>query len=528
MENTIVLANAAKTVPGRGTGAKTGTSASKNTADSTQYIDPYLQMLMGFIGQPQTEKSNQAQNLETVTESSAAKPVTPQEMLRLMLQQSSAASQGNQTAQASVAQGQEQSQTQTEATAEQNTAVAQAAQGTQTLQASQDSGTAGDARNIAEVLNITYSAAASEAPETPSETNEGAESVRKQVPENAQSDGTHAQLSKSESNSMATGAPQSEAKNEAAQESRTYQAVSEDTAGKGEGAAQGNEEGRSVNPGELKKAQSGTQSLNAATEKTGTAADAAPTVVAESTKQKTAFSDTIKSEFKTEEPSQSAEKSERIDFSADKESAKASDRGGEQTENQTDGKKGTAGDTDIAKLPYSETQSSTTAGTPGTSATTEKNAGPKLTEQISEGVNRNLSSGKDEFTIKLKPESLGEITLKLVKEDGRTTLSITTTSMGTAKLINDELPALKAAVAQMNIHVSEAVAHTGESQQSGMQFGSMTQQFAGQQGQSGQTSTHHPAQAYSYAEGGTAQDKAKESRSGTYRSTGNGSLNTYI
>lgn len=104
-----------------------------------------------------------------------------------------------------------------------------------------------------------------------------------------------------------------------------------------------------------------------------------------------------------------------------------------------------------------------------------------VSEQISGGIKENLSLGKSEFTVKLNPESLGEITVKLAEEAGKTTLTITTASAQTAKLINSDMDALKAAVAPMNVQVNEAVTQSEASQQGGMQQFDMTGQFASQQ-----------------------------------------------
>jgi len=107
-----------------------------------------------------------------------------------------------------------------------------------------------------------------------------------------------------------------------------------------------------------------------------------------------------------------------------------------------------------------------------------------VAQQIETGLEKNLALGKNEFTIKLKPESLGEITVKLTEEAGKATLTITTASAATAKLLNSDLDALKAAVAPLNVRVNEAVTQTAASQQSGnQQFDMAGQQFAGQQQQ---------------------------------------------
>lgn len=113
-----------------------------------------------------------------------------------------------------------------------------------------------------------------------------------------------------------------------------------------------------------------------------------------------------------------------------------------------------------------------------------KTEGTPVAQQIETGISKNLALGKNEFTIKLKPESLGEITVKLTEEAGKTTLTITTASAATAKILNSDLDALKAAVAPLNVRVNEAVTQTAASQHSGsQQFDMAGQQFAGQQQQ---------------------------------------------
>ena len=104
-----------------------------------------------------------------------------------------------------------------------------------------------------------------------------------------------------------------------------------------------------------------------------------------------------------------------------------------------------------------------------------------VADQISTGIKENLSLGKSEFTVKLNPESLGEITVKLVEEAGKTTLTITTASAQTARLINSDMEALKAAVAPMNVQVNEAVTQSEASQGGAMQQFDMAGQFTQQQ-----------------------------------------------
>lgn len=106
----------------------------------------------------------------------------------------------------------------------------------------------------------------------------------------------------------------------------------------------------------------------------------------------------------------------------------------------------------------------------------------QLIDQISTSIKQNVNLGKSEFTVKLKPESLGLITVKLVEKAGKTTLTITAASAQTAKLINSDLNSLREAIAPMNVHVNEAVIQTDASEQGNMQqFNMAGQQFAGQQ-----------------------------------------------
>lgn len=116
--------------------------------------------------------------------------------------------------------------------------------------------------------------------------------------------------------------------------------------------------------------------------------------------------------------------------------------------------------------------------------TAENSTELELKDQISDGIKHNVSLGKSEFVLKLKPENLGEITVKLIEEAGKTSVTISTLNSQTARLINSELQALKAAVAPMNVEVSEAVVQTQPAYTQG--FDMASQQFAQQQFGNGQ------------------------------------------
>jgi flagellar hook-length control protein FliK len=105
-----------------------------------------------------------------------------------------------------------------------------------------------------------------------------------------------------------------------------------------------------------------------------------------------------------------------------------------------------------------------------------------LADQLLDGVRQNLSLGKSTFVVKLNPAELGEITVRLVEEAGKTTLTLAAANAHTAKLLNHDLAALREAVAPMNVEVREAVVATNETTGGTMQqFNLAGQQFAQQQ-----------------------------------------------
>ena len=85
---------------------------------------------------------------------------------------------------------------------------------------------------------------------------------------------------------------------------------------------------------------------------------------------------------------------------------------------------------------------------------------PSIPEQIFLGLSQNLKAGKGEFVIKLVPEGLGEITVKLLAKEGRTTLRIITASAETARLINNDLASLQNALKPVRVEVREAIPET--------------------------------------------------------------------
>ncbi|MCL1848456.1 MAG: flagellar hook-length control protein FliK [Clostridiales bacterium] len=96
--------------------------------------------------------------------------------------------------------------------------------------------------------------------------------------------------------------------------------------------------------------------------------------------------------------------------------------------------------------------------------------GPGIPEQIMDGLSSNLQAGKGEFVLKLVPEGLGEITVKLLANEGKTTLRIITASAETARLINNDIQALQNALRPIQVEVREAVPQAEESREAGGYF----------------------------------------------------------
>ena len=105
-----------------------------------------------------------------------------------------------------------------------------------------------------------------------------------------------------------------------------------------------------------------------------------------------------------------------------------------------------------------------------------------ISEQITDGVKANLNLEKTEFTVKLNPESLGELTLKLVEENGKMVLDITAASESTAKLLNGDLTALRESLGNINLEIREVTVQAPETvDESIAQFNMTSQQFSEQQ-----------------------------------------------
>lgn len=75
-------------------------------------------------------------------------------------------------------------------------------------------------------------------------------------------------------------------------------------------------------------------------------------------------------------------------------------------------------------------------------------------EQLYKGISDNLQKGRSEFTVKLRPEGLGEILVKLVSnEGGKAVLTMVASSEKTAELLNRDLASLQTSLNQHNVEI---------------------------------------------------------------------------
>lgn len=108
----------------------------------------------------------------------------------------------------------------------------------------------------------------------------------------------------------------------------------------------------------------------------------------------------------------------------------------------------------------------------------------EIADQLKTGIAENISQGKNEFIVKLKPEGIGEVVVKLSENKERISLSIFTSSEQTAKLITNEVLSLQNALRPLHAEVEQiTVTPNGQTAEYAAQtsMNDQSQQFAGQQ-----------------------------------------------
>ncbi|WP_294148231.1 flagellar hook-length control protein FliK [uncultured Clostridium sp.] len=78
-----------------------------------------------------------------------------------------------------------------------------------------------------------------------------------------------------------------------------------------------------------------------------------------------------------------------------------------------------------------------------------------LANQVKTGIEEGLSKQLNQFTIRLKPEGLGEILVHMTSSGGKVALSIGVSNMDTQKLLSSEMMHLKESLQPLNAEVQE-------------------------------------------------------------------------
>ncbi len=128
-------------------------------------------------------------------------------------------------------------------------------------------------------------------------------------------------------------------------------------------------------------------------------------------------------------------------------------------------------------------------------------------DQIKTSVTQHAQEGASDFTIKLSPEGLGEITVKLLDDGGKVTLSLAASNANVQRLLSSELNNLRDIMRPYNVEVAQ-VAQTNEAQNMNMQQ-QFSQQFS-QHSHSGQQQAPSFAYNPNYGESAPAEEPSPE------------------
>lgn len=141
----------------------------------------------------------------------------------------------------------------------------------------------------------------------------------------------------------------------------------------------------------------------------------------------------------------------------------------------------------------------------------------ELMAQIKTGVAAGMNTGKEEFVIKLKPDGLGEITVKMVEAGSHISMSIVTSSTQVQRMISSELAGLREAMKPFGVEVAQVT-----SQNPGHFNAEQQNNFGGHQHQQ----FHENHATSTWFEGGENGETNPEERNDQQPESG--SLNTYI
>lgn len=128
-----------------------------------------------------------------------------------------------------------------------------------------------------------------------------------------------------------------------------------------------------------------------------------------------------------------------------------------------------------------------------------------ILEQVRTGITDKLAAGDtNEFVLKLKPEGLGQITVKMVETDGKISLSIITSSQQAQNALSSQLGSLKEALRPFHAEVSQIVTQDHSMNQNNPNQSGFQQNFAEQH--RGQNSQQNPQNHFWQTESETPRE----------------------
>lgn len=92
-----------------------------------------------------------------------------------------------------------------------------------------------------------------------------------------------------------------------------------------------------------------------------------------------------------------------------------------------------------------------------TSNTTPDLSEYKVVEQVSVSINEQLAKAQDEFVIKLKPEGLGEVVVKLVNNGGNIEVNLITNNLQTKNYLSEQIGNLRDSLQSLDTQIKEVV-----------------------------------------------------------------------
>lgn len=106
-----------------------------------------------------------------------------------------------------------------------------------------------------------------------------------------------------------------------------------------------------------------------------------------------------------------------------------------------------------------------------------------VAQQLKNGLEQGMKQDLQEFTIRLKPEGLGEIVVHMASAGGRTTVSLAVSNPETEKLVNSQMMSLKEMLEPLHAEVESVC----QNSQGGMEFAGSGQEMFKNQNRQAQT-----------------------------------------